>query len=330
MKPHLFFLATILSLASCGGDNQGREVVIQDNDFPKIDTFELDQTYDIGVYSINFIDATKDKIIVGSDSRKEDLITILSKDIVVESSFGKRGNARNEFVMPIIGKVSDGVIHVADIGKQAIMELNFRGESVRQIDLDPKIFCQQYMPLDQGRYIADYKTHSNVSLMMIDSFGARAINDLSRYSDKYSDSSVSWGFLETSEKQGKIIYAMQYIKEIMLLDSQGEIDMIVKREPSKLPVMEGDKLNKLKSVSYYWGVQSLKNSFIVCCIDKTGEELSSSASPSIYFEEYSYQGKPIRKIVIDRFISSFFFDGDLLYACLHDDEKPFAIFKLKR
>ena len=72
------------------------------------------------------------------------------------------------------------------------------------------------------------------------------------------------------------------------------------------------------------------NRKIIYYTDELNDEFSiTQIQPRKIDRNYDYDGKPLRKILIDRFISSFCIDGDKIYGNIVDMEDGFAIFNKK-
>ena len=256
------------------------------------------------------------------------IIKIYNKEFQFITSFADKGRATNELIMPQVCGVTDTTITILDNGKKEILVYDHIGTVLKRIKTDNKLY-QQCKLFRSGEYLVEYKTHQSLSFHSTNDFN-KVIFNFPIHAKLYENPQCYFGFLETSVPNQTIIYAHQYLRSIILLNYDGTIKKIIKREPQKdLIINENRNVDASNSITYYWGIQALEKSFIVYSINKSGRELAENYNQTMEFEEYDYDGKPLKKILIDRFISSFCIDGDKIYGNIVDMENGFAVFNKK-
>lgn len=321
------FITIILLVEACSDVLYENTVVIKDSHFTKVDTFYYSESVDIGILSVDKIFRT-DKYVIISSNEQYDMINIYDKEFQLITSFGDKGRAANELIMPQFCCVTDSTITVLDNGKKEILVYDYNGFVLERVRTGNKLYqqCKLFRP---GEYIVEYKTHHNLSFHSTNDFN-EVIFNFPMYAKLYKNPQSYFGFLETSEQNQTIIYAHQYLRSIILLNYDGTIKKIIKREPQKELIINEDRnVDTSNSITYYWGIQALENSFVVYSVNKSSRELAENYNQNMEFEEYDYDGTPLRRILIDRFISSFCIDGDKIYGDVVDMEDAFAVFTKK-
>lgn len=285
-------------------------------------------TIDIGVFTIDHIYGHKNEIIISSTQKKDSIIMIFDENWQCKRTFGRKGKASDEWLYPMLCSV-DKYISILDNGKRSLFNYDFKGNLVNRINLENNIY-QQCKSINDSMFIAEYKTTSGISLYNIEiDREPDLICNLEDFQYKTPDPNVYFGYLTVSNKYNTIVYAHQYQKSILLLNLDGSIKQIIKRTPQRDPIIDNQGFNRDQSTSYYWNqIQKQEDSFWVCCINKSGIELADNLYCKIEFEEYDYSGTPLRKIIIDRFVSSFYIDNNLLYGVLIDSNEPLGVFSL--
>lgn len=315
---------TILLLKGCCDDIYKDAFIVKDADFVKTDTFAYHGTMDVGVLSVDKIMKTDKHFIISANSRS-DIINVYDKDFHPLVSWGNKGHASNEFIMPQLCDVDDSTITILDNGKKEILVFDYAGNFVRKVNTNGKLY-QQCKALDQETFLLEYKTHHSLSLYETADL-KKVVFDFPKHMEMYKNPSIYFGFLEVSEKTQTIVYVHQYLRSIILLNYDGTIKRIIKREPQEDIVLnERGGVDTDKSMTYYWGLQILKNSFVVYAVNKSAAEIMDNCNQNVEFEEYDFDGNPIRRIVIDRFVSTFCIDGDKIYGELPEEENGLGIF----
>ncbi len=320
----LFPIFAVLLLNGCFDDIYKNAFIVKDTDFAKTDTFTYRGTLDVGVFSVDKIMKT-DQYFIISTSNRSDIINVYDKDFHPLASWGNKGQAANEFIMPQLCEVDDSTVTILDNGKKEIMVFDYSGNLVRKVNTDGKLY-QQCKALDRESFLLEYKTHRALSLCSTSDVG-KVVFDFPMHAEIYRNPNIYFGFLEVLEEKQTIVYVHQYLRSIILLNYDGTIKKIIKREPQEDAVID-DKggIDTDKSITYYWGIQVLKNSFIVYAVNKNAAEIKDNCNQNVEFEEYDFDGNPIRKFVIDRFVSSFCMDGDKIYGELPEEENGLGVF----
>ncbi len=330
MKPNTcfkeLFIVFVLFISGCDSDIYKDATIINDIDFVKTDTFTYSGIIDVGVLSVDRIMKADNYYVISANS-PTDIIHVYDKDFHMIASWGDKGRAANEFVMPQLCGISDSTITILDNGKKEIMIFDYAGNLMGKTDTKGKLY-QQCKELNPGTFLLEYKTHHSLSLYSTSNLD-KPIFDFPRYAKVYKDPDVYFGFLEVSREKQTIVYVHQYLRSIVLLNYDGTIKKVIKREPSKEDIGNKGEFDTSNSITYYWGVQILKNSFIVYSINKRATEIMNDYNQNVEFEEYDFDGNPIRKIIINRFISSFCVDGDKIYGELPDEENGLGVFTKK-
>ena len=323
----ILYVLVVLLAGACSDNLYENAVIVQDCHFTKVDTFYYSKNINMNVLSIDKIFKT-DKPIIISSNEQNDIIKIYNKEFQFITSFADKGRVANELIMPQVCGVTDTTITILDNGKKEILVYDYSGTVLKSIKTDNKLY-QQCKLFRSGEYLVEYKTHRSLSFHSTNDF-SKVIFNFPIHAKLYENPQFYFGFLETSIPSQTIIYAHQYLRSIILLNYDGTIKKIIKREPQKdLIINENGNVDASNSITYYWGIQALEKSFIVYSINKSGRELAENYNQTMEFEEYDYDGKPLRKILIDRFISSFCIDGDKIYGNIVDMEDGFAVFMQK-
>ena len=316
-------MVTIL-LVSCNSNKHSYKITINDKSFTEIDTFLCKKHIGISLYNIENIYSVDNKLIVFTDSKNK-FIKVFNKDFHKLDEFGDKGKANNEFIYPRISDVNKKSISIYDFGKNSIVETDFNGNILKRIKVIGNF--QQCKKYDDYTYLGEEKIRNSIQLKLTNR--DEPFYRFDSFESKYTNSDLYWGFLGISPTHKTIVYASQYIRSILLLNYDGSVKHLLNIEPNNHPILDNDNRISLESCVYYFGIQTLKNSFVVYDVNKTNKSLMNNQKQNTSFEEYDYDGKPIRKIVIDRFIKVFCIDNNTIYGYDLNDENSLVVFEKK-
>lgn len=326
----IIYLLILLLITAC--NNNVNEEFIDETDFKETKSLiKSDNIIRDILYVDDFIVTDKSLII------KNDFDSLIFKAYDLNNlshikSWGFKGKASNEYLMPRLIKISDNKFSIFDKTSS-----KFELFDVSMMDICDKLDIDIYdMPMSicyigNNTFIYDRIQSDNLSLFRW-TIGKPPIliNDFNNYSQKYKNSNIYNGFIAADSTSDRIIYAFQYIDGFDILDSNGDVIKKIRRKDHTDPVLKDNSIDYMNATTYCFGLRSNKNGFYIYRVGYSGAELKQDMNRITYIEEFDWNGNPIRRYEIPFFISNFEYTSDNRFILQDNmsEEEPLKIFDI--
>ena len=125
---------------------------------------------------------------------------------------------------------------------------------------------------------------------------------------EYEKAMTYWGCMAINEKLNRIVYAYNYFRRFDIMDFKGNKIKTVKIGPnSPSPLIKGNgNIDSNQSLMCYINAVATDSSFFLNYAGHTYNELKDKEmQANCYIEEYNWNGKPIKRYKMNKFISNF-------------------------
>lgn len=295
---------------------------ISDEDFPETIRLEKKGGFDV-VARVDAMIIVGDMLLIRAD-QSSDIFSLYDLKGNLKMSWGEKGRALGEYMIPMISKVDSNSFMVYDIPieRKEYYLINhdtvFIQESVtlrNMYDMPLSICC-----MNKNTILYDRRQPKELSIFQYTDNGAtKLITSLDDYKEIYSDSKAYLGYLEYSYKEDCFVYAFQYIDGFDIYDIQGNVVCKVRRESFKTPSQSDYSLQK----TYCFAIDKSENGFLLYRVNYSGEELMNNLSCVTYIEEYDWSGNPIKRYELPLFASNIAYIGNgefMVYDAYSENE----------
>lgn len=322
-------LCWLLILVSCTASHHR---VLKESDFHK--TVVLSPAPKLTFETTNITDfAIKgDRVIIRNSLRDDSIFMIYSvPDCRLLSAFGNKGRGEGEWLMPVFAKTyPDSMLMIYDAGKNNFYTLNVLHD---KIDPVPDYAClcdnaQEIVYLPDSCLILNIINKSENLIVKHKKSSEVVLYDFPDLSVSLKDPQAYSGFMQANPITGDIVYVYQYLRRFDILSSAGELKSMNTFDPAGYPVLRGHRLDYANSITYYFGVMTTENSIYLYYVGKVGKEIADDCGISTYVEEYDWDGNPVKKYKLDRFVKYLGYAKDCFIGVTPDGEAPFVAYKL--
>ncbi len=126
-----------------------------------------------------------------------------------------------------------------------------------------------------------------------------------RYKELYKSASSYWGSLGLSKEHNRLVYAYKFLRQFDLFDLEGNHIKTIKINPYPILYERGKNLDRENSTMCYMAVRTSINSFYMYYVGYTKKEMEEKGEKVTYIEEFDWDGNPINRYKISRYISDF-------------------------
>src|SRR5690606_34851073 len=260
-----------------------------------------------------------DNYLVVLNNKEDSIFCVFSlHDFGLIETFGKRGHGPNEYIYPhlFLSDQEDSKFYIRDIGKKKIEVVD-----VIMVVEDQENYIAESIPWKSSEIplngVVDYKN------IIYDAFtpntGTIYVTDLNQDKEKaifnfndtieeYKNSSIYKGYLIAREN--RIAYAYQFFKRIDILNYEGvRLTSSIGSNSNKPIINPEGILDRGNSTIYYIGAYGGKEYIYFLSYGETGNYYGQNINNTISTVEiFSWDGEPIKKITLDRYISHFAID----------------------
>lgn len=309
----------ILLLWSCSAKEYS---YISETDFSETIRMEKKGGFDV-LARIDAMTVVGNKLLVRAD-QSTNIFSLYDLNGEVRKTWGNKGRAPGEYMIPMISKVDSNSFMVYDIPieRKEYYLINhdtvFIQESVtlrNMYDMPLSICC-----MNKNTILYDRRQPKELSIFQYTDNGAtKLITSLDDYKEIYPDSKVYMGYLEINPMQDCFVYAFQYIDGFDIYDIQGNVVCKVRRESFKTPSQSDYSLQK----TYCFAIDKSENGFLLYRVNYSGEELMNNSSCVTYVEEFGWSGNPIRRYELPLFASNIAYIGNgefMVYDAYSENE----------
>lgn len=315
----------ILLLLSCSAKEYS---YISETDFSEIIRMEKKGGFDV-LARIDAMTVVGNKLLVRAD-QSTNIFSLYDLNGEVRKTWGNKGRAPGEYMVPMISKVDFNSFMVYDIpierkeyylinGDSLFMQESIKLNNMHDMPLSIHSMNKNTIVYDrrQPKELSIYKYHDDGTIIHITS--------MEDYKEIYSDSKVYMGYMEINPMGDCFVYAFQYIDGFDIYDMQGNAICKVRRESFKTPSNSDYSLQK----TYCFAIDKSENGFLLYRVNYSGNELMNNLSCVTYIEEYDWSGNPIRRYELPLFASNIAYIGNgefMVYDAYSEDEsiKHFA------
>ncbi len=277
----------------------------------------------------------KDNILIVKNDRQDSIFMIYSyPEWECIGAFGTYGRGPEEYLIPkLINDFSDNSFSVIDLSNNSLTEFNLATLNSKRRKLRLNEYLPQTILYSSEAAAFLYDSNQNEVLLhrITDDYNTSIIYNFDDLRKRFYDHNAYWGFLGADESFNRIIYAYQYLRRFDILDYNGNLVKTVVVEPYHDPVIKGDKINYVNSVNSYFGIRTSRDSFFLYFIGHKGEDLMNNLNLKTFIEEFDWNGKPLRRFEINKFLWSFDLlkNGNEVVGFIGLDkssENPFVVF----
>lgn len=347
MKKYINCLFAI-SMLLCSCRNEKSKIkTVTENDFPEYLNLKEDILRTKEMLNIrNFF--VQDSFLIINNSRKDSLFMIFDLNTLdCVTSWGLKGKGPGEYgTFTHLMNISSEKFQVADFSRYLIQTYSipeFKLVDEQKISNDRlenqlKEIPQKILTTDGLLYFYDNFIGNELLLTKWENgYPPIVINRFDSFKEKYKSSLTSWGSMALNRKLDRIVYAYHYFRRFDIINFQGEIIKTVEITPSTPePIEHGRNLDIENSVLCYMGAKAFKDSFFLYFLGRSQKEMLNKEIPiHCYIEEYDWNGNPIKRYELNKYISDFEIipsKEDLMYFVGIDpsNEHPLIIFKGKK
>lgn len=133
------------------------------------------------------------------------------------------------------------------------------------------------------------------------------VNQFNAFKELYNTPYAYMGCLAVNENKNRLVYAYNYIRKFDIMNLQGEIIKTVEIEPApSAPIENGNQFDIENSTICYKDIRASEKSFFLYYVGYSPTQIYFDSLPlTCYIEEYDWEGNPIRRFGLGRYVSGF-------------------------
>lgn len=309
MKKHTIIYTLLSILLSCQTNNIDtiNEDAFKDEITLKISSVKTSEILNVDDFFV------KDSLVIVRNNREDSLFMIYAlPDFKCLKAFGKKGKGPHEYILPrIIDKPFSKEMFIADFALKKISKFNVNIPEKDMMTLDYSGYLPQSIYYSLDSFFIFDTNQQEVKLQKMKEDGTSIVlHDFENLKKKYTHSNVYFGFMGINDSLKRIVYAYQYLRRFDILDYDGNVLKQIKIMPYSNPKLHEDRIDTKNSMNYYLGVRTTTKSFFLYYVGHTGKDLTNNLNVTTYIEEYDWNGKPLKRYKLNRFIWGFDFLPD--------------------
>jgi len=274
----------------------------------------------------------KDSLLIVRNNNEDSMFLIYSlPDFRLISTFGKKGRAPGELLIPLLIRTQDSCLRIFDFGMNQFCEISHLDSCKACMNYNYKLVDspQKIISFKDSCLLMDHLDRANYELIKYENISRSIIYSFHDLKKRIKVPQGYCGFWDIHPQNGNIVFAYQYLHRFDIIGIDGSIKSINKYEDSQHPIIKNKHLDYRNSITYYWGVQTTEKNIFLYYIGKSGDEIGKNFKTTTYIEEYDWNGNPIKKYAIDRFLKFIeYYDGYFI-GVDPTEESPFVIYKTK-
>ncbi len=317
MTKNLKFLFSIVAIALSACMNSNSKLsTMHESDFQTIVKLRESRVKTNEVLNIRQLIAL-DSLLLINNSRNDSVFMVLNLNTSkIIKSWGDRGRGPEEYgAWTHLLNVSDEIFQIADFTKNRIetykisdLNLTNSREIIKNNDIRKLEIPQRISSLDSNHFFYDNFSEDKLSIkqMTIGEIPTE-INQFDHMKDLFPTPWYYTGTLTLNKNEQKIVYAYRYLRRFDIMNFEGELIKTVKMTPAPNLQSNIEKdIDLEKSIMCYMGAKDNKSSFFLLYLGYSAEELMlNDYNLSCFIEEYDWDGNPIKRYEINRYISDF-------------------------
>ncbi len=245
-----------------------------------------------------------------------------------EKAWGHKGQGPEEYLLPRLVNLSENNFDIIDFGRQNKIIVTLPNYDLKREPIGQNTdYPMNIKAIGNGRYIYDVimPRQQDLKFWKIGE-KPKLIYTFSDLKSKYKNSSVYQGVITANGNNNRIAYIYQYLRRFDILDFNGKLINTIEITPNQKAVLKNDgQVDETNSLVYYMGAKSTDKFIYLYYVGHTGAELRDNLSVVTYIEQYDWEGKPIKRYQINRFIFDFDIKSDKLFIGLdrYSENAPF-------
>ncbi|ASB47975.1 BF3164 family lipoprotein [Alkalitalea saponilacus] len=259
----------------------------------------------------------QDTLIIINNSRDDSIFMVLNLNTSeIIRSWGVRGRGPEEYgVWTHLMSVTNENFQVADFTMNRIetysipdFDLTENRKIIKHGNAERLEIPQRISTMDGNHFFYDNFSENKLSIKQIEIGETPVeINHFCHLRDLFPSPWFYLGNLVLNRHEQKIVYAYRYLRKFDIMNLEGEIIKTVEVAPMPIsPIKRGNNIDLEKSVMCYMGATGNDHSFYLLYIGRSAEEvILNDYKLSCFIEEYDWDGNPIRRYEINRFVSDF-------------------------
>lgn len=303
-------LLTICLVASCllvACVGKPKYTYFMENDFRE--GIKLYRSADINIFGNIEQYCVVDSFIVVMLKQNTSMFGLYNANTLSEiKSWGNKGRAGNEYLMPKVIKYADSrfVIWDKPCSRMEFYDVNHPSYmeqiETKEINDMPNLVCHA----GNNTFVYERQYPHEISLFQW-RLGDEPIKmtTLTEYAERYKNSDVYSGFLEADESRNRVIYAFQFIDGFDIMDMNGKTLKKVRRKNSSAPSLNSNGgIDGYNSNTYCFGLRKGTESFFLYHVGFCGTEWLKDMKRRTYIEEFDWDGNPLRRYELPMIVSN--------------------------
>ncbi len=272
-----------------------------------------------------------DLLIVQNDRQDSIFMGINIHSGHCDKAWGRKGQGPDEYLYPRLINLGENEFEIINFGKKNIINVQLPSYQLEKKKLEKMSdFPLNIVSVGENKYVYDV-TMPRKQHLFVWNYGEKPqlIYTFPDLKEKYKNSSVYNGYVTASGKNNRIVYVYQYLRRFDILDFSGKLINSIEVTPNKSAEFQSNgNVDHGNSMTYYMGVKSTDKFIYLYYVGYTGDELQDNLKVPTYIEQYDWDGKPIKRYKIDRFIFDFDIKSENSFIGLdsYSEDKPFIKF----
>lgn len=306
-------LIVIINLISCK-DKVNDIQYFSENDFPELVKLKGDRKPTKEMLNINNF-LVQDSFLIIDNSRDDSVFMVFDLNTFdCIKSWGIRGRGPGEYeAFTHLIDISPEKFQIADFSRYrietySIPEFELKSEQKIIIDSEIREIPQTIATTDGFQYFYDcfYDHHELAIAKWKNEEKSIKINRFDQYNKLYESAIIYSGSFALNKSENKLVYAHRFMRRFSIMNFEGELIKTVEITPSASPATIGKNIDIKKSELCYFDVKATSNSFFLLYVGHLAQVLEENKFLlPCYIEEYDWDGNPIKRYELDRYISNF-------------------------
>ncbi len=313
---------------------QSEHVRFDEKDFAEITPLKGEDIAVKELLNVHSFLVKNDLLIVQNDRQDSIFMGINIHSGHCDKAWGRKGHGPDEYLYPRLVNSGENEFEIINFGNKNIITAHLPSYELEKKELEKMSdFPLNIVSAGENKYVYDVMMPRKQHLFVWN-YGEKPqlIYTFPDLKEKYKNTSVYNGFLTANSKNNRIVYVYQYLRRFDILDFSGKRINSIEVTPNKsVKLQSNGNIDYVNSMVYYMGVKSTEKFFYLYYVGYTGDELQDNLKVPTYIEQYDWNGSPIKRYQLDRFIFDFDIKSDNMFIGLdrYSEDKPFIKFSYK-
>lgn len=260
----------------------------------------------------------QDSFLLINNSRVDSLFMVFDvSSLKCIYSWGRKGRGPGEYgVFTHLLKINSNRFQVADFSR-----FNIQTYKIPELGLETekKIINDRYEPQlkeipqniitpDGNLYFYDNLIRNELLITKWENGSTPiVITHFETFKSIYKSPFSYMGCLGLNTNKNKLVYGYNYLRRFDIMNLTGNVLKSINITPATSgPIENGNRLDIENSVICYKKVRAFKDSFFLLYIGYSGTNILEKKEPlTCYIEQFDWNGAPLKRYKINRFISNF-------------------------